>query len=328
MEMNTSNADFLSVRQVRVEHSSLTRIWRRFMRWVDHTRAFPLALLVPVLLFFIIWNVIPTLWMIGLSFYRYSLISGRPETFFGFGNYTDILNDAATWQTFSRTLIWVVFSVGFETVLGFLLGILFWGSRHLPGRRLALTMLFTPMIITPLAAGTFFRLIYEPTFGIFNFFIKSLGGQEVNFIGNEQIAFWAVLLVDIWMWTPFMILITLAALGSVPQAELEAAQIDRLSWFKRFRHIILPHGRFILMLGILLRTIDSFKTMDLIFVMTRGGPGNVTEFIALTLYRKAFDAFNMGWSSALAILLLLTAIAFTSIYLYVLNLRLRQQEGG
>lgn len=328
MQTDTTKTDFLQVRQVHIEYGLWTRLWRRLMRWLDQTRAFPVALLVPVLLFFIIWNVIPTLWMIGLSFYKYSLISGKPEQFFGLGNYAEIFNDVATWQTFSRTFVWVLFSVGVETALGFLLGILFWGSKQLPGRRLALTLLFTPMIITPLAAGTFFRLMYEPTFGVFNFFIKSLGGTEVNFLGHQELAFWAVLLVDIWMWTPFMILITLAALGSVPQAELEAAQIDRLSWFKRFRYIILPHGRFILMLGILLRTIDSFKTMDLIFVMTRGGPGNVTEFIALTLYRKAFDAFNMGWSSALAIILLLTAIAFTSIYLYVLNLRLKQQEGG
>jgi multiple sugar transport system permease protein len=305
-----------------------TRLWRRAMRWLDNSRAFPAALLVPVLLFFIIWNVIPTLWMIGLSFYKYALISGKPPQFFAAGNYADILNDVNMWQTFSRTLIWVLFSVGIETALGFLLGLLFWGSKHMPGRRLALTLLFSPMILTPLAAGVFFRLIYEPTFGVINYFIKSLGGQGVNFLTDPNLAFGAVLVVDIWMWTPFMILITLAALGSVPQAELEAAQVDRLSWFKRFRYIILPHGRFILMLGILLRTIDSFKTMDLVFVMTRGGPGNITEFIGLSLYRKAFDGLNMGYSSALAILLLLIAISFTSIYLYVLNLRLKQQEGA
>lgn len=284
-------------------------------------------LLIPVLLFFIIWNVVPTLWMIGLSFYRYSLTSARPEMFIDVGNFTDILNDITMWQTFSRTFLWALFTVGFETLLGFLLGLLFWGSKSLPGRRLALTLLFSPMIMTPLAAGVFFRLMYEPTFGVVNYFIKLLGGQAVDFLTQPGLAFVSVLVVDVWMWTPFMILITLAALGSVPQAELEAAQIDRLSWFKRFRYIILPHGRFILMLGILLRTIDSFKTMDLIFVMTRGGPGNETEFIGLTLYRKAFDGLNMGYSSALAILLLLTAIAFTSIYLYILNLRLKQQEG-
>jgi multiple sugar transport system permease protein len=123
-----------------------------------------------------------------------------------------------------------------------------------------------------------------------------------------------------------MILITLAALGSVPKAELEAAEIDRLPWLQRFRYIILPNAKFILMLGVLLRTIDSFKTLDLIYLMTRGGPGNTTDLIALLLRRQAFEALEFGWASALALILLLTAIAFTSIYLYILNLNSRRQE--
>ena len=125
-----------------------------------------------------------------------------------------------------------------------------------------------------------------------------------------------------------MILIALAALGSVPKAELEAAEIDRLPWHKRLIYIVLPYGKFILMLGVLLRTIDSFKTMDLIYLMTQGGPGNTTELIAIGLWRKAFEGFTMGWSSALALLLLFTAIAFTSVYLFVLNQNKKQSEGG
>jgi multiple sugar transport system permease protein len=186
-------------------------------------------------------------------------------------------------------------------------------------------MLFAPMILTPIAAGVFFRLIYEPTFGVAPFIFRQLG-LEVSFLNDRNLAFASVLLVDIWMWTPFMILITLAALGSVPKAELEAAEIDRIPWFKRMRYIVLPNARFILMLGILLRTIDSFKTLDLVYLMTQGGPGNVTDLIALLLRRKAFEAFDLGWASALAIILLLTAIAFTSIYLYILNQNRRRQE--
>ena len=126
------------------------------------------------------------------------------------------------------------------------------------------------------------------------------------------------------MWTPFMVLMTLAALGSVPKAELEAAEIDRLSWSQRLRLVVLHHGKFILMLGILLRTIDAFKTMDLIYDMTYGGPGSTTQLVAMTLYRRAFEAFNMGSSSALAVILLLISIAFTATFLYVLYLRERK----
>ena len=130
------------------------------------------------------------------------------------------------------------------------------------------------------------------------------------------------------MWTPFMILIVLAALGSVPRAELEAAEVDGLPWLRRIRHVILPHAKFILMLGVLLRTIDAFKVMDLILQLTRGGPGNTTEVVGLMLFRKAFEGFTMGWSAALAVIALLIAIAFTSIYLFILNMSREERRAG
>jgi multiple sugar transport system permease protein len=290
----------------------------RIAHSTDNPRLFATLLIAPVLIFFLVWNLVPILWMIGLSFYRYSLTIGNAQ-FIGLENYADIIDDGRVWAGLSLTFMWVFLTVSIETVLGGLLGFLFWDSKDMPGRRIALTMLFTPMILTPVAAGAFFRLIYEPNFGVANWFTKSFFGAELEFLTNKSLAFGSVIFVDIWMWTPFMILITLAALGSVPKAELEAAEIDRLSWFDRLRYVIIPNGRFILMLGILLRTIDSFKTLDLVYLMTQGGPGRSTDLIALQLRRQAFEALNFGWSSALAILLLLTAIAFTSVYLYILN---------
>jgi len=282
-------------------------------------------LLAPILVFFILLNVIPTMWMIGLSFYEYSLMSAAPPEFIGIENFVRIYNDADLWSAFGRTFLFVVLAVSIETVLGLALGFLFWGSGDMPGRRVALTLLFVPMVMTPVASGLFWRLILEPTFGVVNYFVTRFGGANIDFLTNVNWAFPAVLFVDIWMWTPFMILMTLAALGSVPKAELEAAEVDRLSWWKRLWYVIIPHGKFILMLGILLRTIDAYKTTDLPFLMTNGGPGNITELIGLKLYRYAFASLNIGFSSALAVLLLLIAIAFTSIYLYVLNLRSKRE---
>jgi len=304
----------------------------------EQSRAFSLALLAPILIFFVILNVIPTLWMIGFSFYRYNLQSPTAPrlaysvtekgilTQLPLDNFVKIFNDIDLWNAFGRTFWFVLLAVVIQVVLGVLLGFLFWGSAKMPGRRVALTMLFTPMVITPVASGLFWRLMYEPTFGVINFLITVFGGQKIDFLTNNNWAFPAVLFVDIWMWTPFMILMTLAALGSVPKAELEAAEVDRMSFFKRLWYVILPHGKFILMLGILLRTIDAFKTTDLVFLMTKGGPGNVTDLIGLRLYRFAFDSLNIGFSSALALVLLMIAIAFTSAYLWVLNLRRRSEQ--
>ena len=290
-------------------------------RFLGRRTVLPGLLLIPVLAFFIVWNTIPTLWLLGLSFYRFSLTSGRAPIYAGLLNFQNILNDSGVWLDLSRTLLFVVSGVGIQTVLGMLLGLLFWNSQRLPGRRVALTMLFAPMVLTPVASGTFWRLIYDPTFGVLNAMLRGVGFSGANFLGDSSTAFAAVLVVDVWMWTPFMVLMTLAALASVPKAELEAAEIDQLSWMQRLRLVLLHHGKYILMLGILLRTIDSFKTMDLIYNMTFGGPGTTTQLVAITLYRRAFEAFNMGWSSALAVILLLISIAFTATFIFVLHWR-------
>src|SRR5215207_9543075 len=290
-------------------------------RSLDESRFFPTILLGPVLVFFLVLNVVPLLWLLGVSFYRYKVTAAPPAQYVGFENFTDICKPSQRWGLLSRTLTFMVLTVGGATILGMFLGFLFWGSGRMPGRRLALTLLFTPMVLPPVAVGTFYRLIYEPTFGIVNFFAEKLVGQRYDFLTNKDTAFAATIAVDIWMWTPFMILMTLAALASVPKAELEAAEIDQMPWLKRIWYIILPNGKFILMLGILLRTIDAFKTTDLPYLMTNGGPGNITEFVGLSLYRTGFEAFQMGDASALAIITLLVAIAFASIYLYVLSYR-------
>lgn len=305
-----------------------TKPWDAFTRFLGRRDVLPLLLLLPVLTFFVVWNLIPTLWLLGLGFYRFSLTSGHPPRFAGLYNYRSILSDSGVWIDLSRTFLFVFFAVLLETVLGIALGLLFWNSHRLPGRRVALTMLFSPMVLTPVAAGTFWRLIYDPTFGVLNSIIRSLGFSSVNFLGDSRVAFGAVLGVDVWMWTPFMVLMTLAALASVPKAELEAAEIDRLAWHQRLRLVVLHHGKFILMLGILLRTIDAFKTMDLIYDMTYGGPGSTTQLVAMTLYRRAFEAFNMGWSSALAVILLFISIAFTATFIFVLHWRERRDTAS
>ena len=304
---------------------SLQRQGRK--RLLDNPRTRVFLLLAPVISFFVVFNTIPALWLLGLSFHNYSLTSGMPPEFVGFKNFIAIFNGKnAIWFDLSRTFTFVFCGVTFQTLLGAALGFLFWGSKNMPGRRIALTLLFAPMVLTPVATGTFFRFIYDPTFGVLNYIARDgFGMAPIDFLGNPKIAFWAVLAVDSWMWTPFMTLMTLAALGSVPKAELEAAEIDRVPYIRRLTLVIWHHGKFIMMLGILLRTIDSFKTLDLIIPMTKGGPGQSTRLVALELNKQSFESFNMGWSSAYAVLLLLISIAMTSVFIYVLNLRRRKE---
>lgn len=309
-----------------VDRSSRVASRSVFARALDNRPTLIAALLTPVLAFFVLFNTIPTLWLLGLSFYNYSLTSGSPPQFVGFRNFVQLFaNRNNVWADLSRTFSFVLYGVGIQTALGLLLGFLFWGSKDMPGRRLALTMLFAPMVLTPVATGTFWRFMYDPDFGVLNVILHGLfGTRPINFLSEPGKASWAVLAVDCWMWTPFMTLMTLAALGSVPKAELEAAEVDRLPWRQRITLVIWHHGKFILMLGILLRTIDSFKTLDLINAMTKGGPGQETRLVALEVNKQAFESFNMGWSSAYSVLLLLISIAMTSVFIFILNLRRRR----
>jgi len=283
-------------------------------------------LVTPVLIFFALLNILPTLWMLGLSFYDYTLTSSKPPLFKGLTNYLDFAKNEQLSASVSRTFVFLFIAVIFQTLFGILIGVFFWKNDEMPGRRLALTLFFTPMVVTPIATALFWKLILDPTFGVINYFISSAGFEPTDFLTNSTLAFPTLIVVDTWMWTPFMALMTLAALGSVPKAELEAAAVDRLPIRRQITTIIWPHAKFILMLGILLRSIDAFKTMDLTYIMTNGGPGDTTELIALSLYRFAFKSFKLGYSSAVSVFLLFIAIALTAIYLYVLNARKKAEE--
>ncbi|MEL0148013.1 MAG: sugar ABC transporter permease, partial [Actinomycetota bacterium] len=203
------------------------------------------GLLVPVLVFFILMNVVPTIWMLGLSFYNYTLTSAGAPRFIGMDNYNQLASAGPLWLSLGRTFIFMVLAVAIQTVLGAVVGYLFWKSNKVPGRRLALTLLFTPMILTPLSSGLFWRLMLDPVFGVINYFGELIGLEKIDFTTDATLAFPAVRVVDSWMWIPFMALMTLAALGSVPKAELEAAQVDNLSFWQRLIHVIIPAGKFI-----------------------------------------------------------------------------------
>lgn len=283
-------------------------------------------LLLPVLAFFALLNVLPTLWMLGLSFYDYTLTSYKPPSFIGLTNYVDFAKNEQIAASVSRTFVFLILAVIAQTLLGILIGVFFWKNDKMPGRRIALTLFFTPMVVTPIATALFWKLMLDPTFGVINHFLTTWGFERTDFLTNSSLAFPTLIVVDTWMWTPFMALMTLAALGSVPKAELEAAAIDRLPIRRLITSVIWPHAKFILMLGILLRSIDAFKTMDLTYIMTNGGPGDTTELIALSLYRFAFKSFKLGYSSAVSVLLLFIAIALTAIYLYILNAKKKAEQ--
>jgi multiple sugar transport system permease protein len=280
----------------------------------------------PTLFLLIAMNIFPLFYSLYLSFTDYSAIAGEIPVWIGVENFRDILNDERLWQYFSTTGRYALFSVGLQTILGFGMAMLvrekFWGSGLLT------TLILVPMMLSPVVVGLFWKLMYTPTFGYFNYLLGfDNPGLAPDFLASSWarapvpgLALWAVVFVDVWMWTPFVMLLVLSGLKAIPDYLYEAAAIDRASSWFQFWRITLPQVAPLLLIAILFRTIEAIKSFDLVMGMTGGGPGVQTELIAVNLYRQAFlGQFRTGPASALAYIILIIIIAISNLYIRYLN---------
>lgn len=276
-------------------------------------------LVAPALALLFLMNIFPLLWSLGLSFFHYRANRLAPPRFAGLYYYEKVLSDPAVWDRLQTTALVVIATVGAQLVVGFLLALLF--EKEFPGRRVLLMMVLTPMMLSYVAVGAFFRYYYEPTFGLVSQAINAITGGTFILMETTTGALAAIVFADAWMWSPFVMLLVLAGLVSVPKYLYEAAEIDRASWWRRFWTITFPYIRGLLLLALLFRTIEAFKLFDIVFLLTEGGPGTSTETIAVFVYRMAFQYFKTSQSSALAYILLFIVIVLTNLYLYFVRQR-------
>jgi multiple sugar transport system permease protein len=281
------------------------------------------ALLVaPAIALLFVMNIFPLMWSFGLSFFNYRANRMAPPAFAGFDNYVRVLTDPDVWNRLQTTALFVVLTVSAQMIVGFLLALLF--EKEFPGRRVLLMLVLTPMMLSFVAVGAFFRYYYEPTFGLLSQAVRVFTGEPLIALQTPWGATAAIIFADAWMWSPFVMLLVLAGLVSVPKYLYEAAAIDRASWWRRFWTITFPYIRGLLLLALLFRTIEAFKLFDVVFLITEGGPGTSTETIAVFVYRMAFQYFKTSQSSALAYILLFVVIVLTNLYLYFVNRRNRE----
>ena len=274
----------------------------------------------------ILLNVFPLFYSLYLSFTNYSAIAHQAPVWVGFQNFSDLLNDELMWKYFATTGKYALITVTLQTILGFGLAMLVREKFH--GSGLVTTLILIPMMISPVVVGLFWKLMYNPTFGYFNYllgFFNPIRGPDMlaSSFARQSVpglALLSVALVDVWMWTPFVMLLVLSGLKAIPDYLYEAAAIDRASSWFQFWRITLPQVTPLLMIAILFRTIEAFKSFDLVMGMTGGGPGDQTELIAVNLYRQAFlGQWQTGRSSALAYIILIIIIAISNLYIRYLN---------
>jgi multiple sugar transport system permease protein len=261
---------------------------------------------VPAVLVLLSLVIFPMLFSLTLSFHDWNAIRSRGGwSWAGLNNYKTILFDDPYFRTSAKvTVLYLLGTVPVQFLLGLIVALLL---NQITGKIIGFlrTTLIIPTIMTPVVVGLIWRLMYNPDMGMLNYFLTLFGLSPVNWTGMPGTALPSVMMADIWEWTPFMALIMLAGLQALPQEPFEAALVDGASAWQSFRYITLPFLAPTMLVAFLIRLMDAFKTFDLVFVLTQGGPGMSTEILNYYTYRYGFKFFHMGYASALSWLLVI-----------------------
>ncbi|MEM6637999.1 MAG: sugar ABC transporter permease [Pseudomonadota bacterium] len=303
----------------RVAQATPPRVVRKIKGLSD--RAIAWIFVAPTIALLLAINIFPLVWTIQLSFtnYRANRLTREPE-FIGLRNYERILTDSDIWLNMQATAHFLFWTIFFQVLIGFTLAWLI--NRKFKGNDLWTTIIVLPMMLSPAVVGNFWKFLYQPQIGLFNYIIAFFTGRDPSsfeMLGQVNLAPWSIVIVDTWMWTPFVMLICLAGLRSIPDYIYEAAEIDRASKLRQFFTITIPMVLPFLMLAVLFRGIENFKMFDLVVQLTGGGPGSTTELTSINLKREAFEKWRTGYASAYAIILFVTVFGLASIYVKALN---------
>jgi multiple sugar transport system permease protein len=294
-------------------------IARRIRGLSDRTIAW--IFVAPSIFLLLAVNIFPLIWTIRLSFTNFRV--NRPNNdveWVGLRNYQRILTDSDIWNSMQVTAHFLLWTIVLQVVIGFALAFLI--NKKFRGNDLWTTIIVLPMMLSPAVVGNFWTFLYQPQIGLFNYVIGFLTGADpssFSMIGDVNLAPWAIVIADTWMWTPFVMLICLAGLRSIPDSIYEAAECDRASKWRQFWTITIPMVLPFLMLAVLFRGIENLKMFDLVVQLTGGGPGSITELTSINLKREAFEKWRTGYSSAYAVILFVTVFGLASIYVKALN---------
>lgn len=279
-------------------------------------KLFPYWFLAPCVLLLAALTVYPFFYILRTSLYR---LSPAGDVFVGSLNYTRIFQDPFFYRAVWQTLVFAAGALALEFVLGLGMALLLDGEIRARGLWRALFLL--PMILPPVVAGVIWRLIYNPSFGVLNGILHSLGAdiKRWTWLASPVMALPSIILVDVWEWTPFVFLILLAGLQAIPNEPYEAARIDGSSAWQTFRHITLPLLSPSILVALLLRTMDLLRIFDQVFILTQGGPGFSTETVSLYIYKTAFRFYDFGYAAVLSLALLAVTMLLSHVYIRFLR---------
>ena len=280
---------------------------------IKRVKNYPLYMVLPAILVLVILTIYPFVYLLYVSLFIWPISPTLPRIFLGFGQFTYLFTSPQFIESFKVTFNLMVVGVTIQISLGTLLAILL-------STKARYTNFFTlpfmiPVFIAPIVVGLIWKFMFNYDLGILNYLLNIIGLDSVNWLGTTRNAFWSVILIDTWQWTPFTTLIIKAGLDSVDPTPIEAATVDGASRFQIFRHVTFPSIAPIFTVALLFRTLDAFKAFDIIYVVTRGGPGGSTYVLGYNIWKTAFFQNQLGLAAAMSVIMII--IASTLAYILV-----------
>jgi len=274
------------------------------------TRNFFIA---PAVIYLLVMSIYPLIYSLYLSTTRKNLARPYIKGFIGLENYRTLLTDSLFQTAIKNTLFLTAVSIAIELLIAYLIAKLFFSIREVPGSSVIRTIFILPMMLTPTVSGLLWSYILNPVLGVANYILREVGIGPYGWFGTAGTAFKTLVMVNVWQWAPFLMLLALAGLMSIPREQYEAAAIDGANFLQMIRHIEIPYLRMVVLIGVIFRVIDNFRMFDVVYVATRGGPGDATELVSIYAYREMFNFFNVGYGSAAAVIILLMATIVTNL---------------
>ncbi len=268
----------------------------------------------PAVAILVLVGVFPFAWSVVVSFQNLAG-ANRAGDFVGLANYERLMADARLWAAVGRTFAIMAVALPVQLLLGLLMAWHFQADR--PGKRIFVALLVLPSVVSPMVAGSMWRLMLDQKFGPVNQVVSWLAGERVVllWVVKPDLAFWAIVIAEVWQWTPFMFVILLSALANVDRDLVDAAALDGANRVQAFFRVVLPTIRPVIVIALVIRGLDLFRLFDIVWQLTRGGPGNRTETVSIFMYIKGFQGFETSYVAALVVVLavLLSAIVMMAL---------------
>lgn len=270
---------------------------------IGSDRLFKYWLIGPAVFLLLLIGLFPLIYSLVVSFQNINLID-VDTSFHGLLNYKQLFQDSRLWESLLHTLVFMVIALPVELILGMLLALLC--LERLPGKQIFVALLIVPTVICPIVAGAAWRLLFDHRYGPINQIVSWFAGEPTTILWtvNPSFVYPAVLITEVWQWTPFMFLLLLAALSNVDRSQLEAAEIDGASYWRTFFKIMLPAIKPVMLIAILIRALDLFRMFDMVWALTQGGPGTRTETVSIYAYTQGFKQFETSYTAAIAFLVI------------------------